>query len=79
MWRPGCRSNRLLKKAHLRRWRTRAVLRRTCEYASHLHPAFGRVPGAPPCIWTFLSSLGDNRFFSILQKEDGAAERTGSR
>ena len=24
---------------------------------------------APPCIWTFLSSLGDNRFFSILLGE----------
>ena len=36
------------------------------KYASHLHPSCGWVPGAPPCIWTFLSSLGENGFFSIL-------------
>jgi len=24
--------------------------------------------GAPPCTWTFLSSLGENEFFSILFK-----------
>ena len=36
------------------------------KYASHLHPSFGWVPGAPPCIWTFLSSLGQNEFFSGL-------------
>ena len=29
------RSNRLLKKAHLRRWRACAALRRTRKYASH--------------------------------------------
>ena len=23
---------------------------------------------APPCIWTFLSSLGENEFFSILSE-----------
>jgi hypothetical protein len=22
--------------------------------------------GAPPCIWTFLSGLGENEFFSVL-------------
>jgi hypothetical protein len=42
--------NRLLKKAHLRR------------------PTFGGYPAhrAPPCIWTFLISLGESGFFSIL-------------
>ena len=59
-------SSRLLKKAHLPRWRARAALRRTRKYASHLHPPCGWVPGAPPCIWTSLSSLGVNEFFSIL-------------
>jgi hypothetical protein len=29
------------------------------------HPG-GRVPGAPPCIWTFLSSLSKSGFFSSL-------------
>ena len=65
---PGerCLPSRLLKKAHLRRWRARAALRRTRKYASHLagHPSEGWV--TPPCIWTFLSSLGVNEFFSIL-------------
>ena len=69
--RPGDRlgrstTSRLLKKAHLPRWRARAALRRTRKYVSHLHPSSGWVPGAPPCIWTFLSSLGENGFFSIL-------------
>ena len=42
------------------------------KYASHrvpilmgAHPG-GRVPGAPPCIWTFLSSLGKSGSFSNL-------------
>jgi hypothetical protein len=26
------------------------------------------VPGAPSCIWTFLSSLGKNESFSIVLK-----------
>ena len=64
--------SRLLKKAHLPRWRARAALRRTRKYASHLHPSCGWVPGAPPCIWTFLSSLGENGFFSILLERRGA-------
>ena len=46
------------------------ALARRCDvrikYASHLHPSCGWVPGAPPCIWTFLSSLGKREFFSIL-------------
>jgi hypothetical protein len=62
-------SSRLLKKAHLR---LGAALRRTDQ--ERLRPTFGgcprRVPiaamGAPPCIWTFLSSLAVNEFFSIL-------------
>ena len=29
-------ANRLLKKAHLPRWRARAALRRTRKYVSHL-------------------------------------------
>ena len=29
------------------------------------HPG-GRVPGAPPCTWTFLSSLGESGYFSNL-------------
>jgi hypothetical protein len=31
-------------------------------------PTFGGYPShrAPPCIWTFLSTLGENGFFSIL-------------
>ena len=69
-------SNRLMKKARLRApillMGTRALARRCdvrTEYASHLHPSCGWVPGAPPCIWTFLSSLGENGFFSILLGE----------
>ena len=64
--------SRLLKKAHLRRWRARAALRRTDQVRlapgtqSGGCPSCGWVPGAPPCIWTFLSSLGVNEFFSIL-------------
>jgi hypothetical protein len=55
--------NRLLKKAHLPRWCARAALRRTRKYASHLagYPSEGWV--TPPCIWTFLSSLGVNESF----------------
>ena len=64
--------SRLLKKAHLPRWRARAALRRTRKYASRLHPSYGWVPGAPPCIRTFLSSLGVNEFFSILLGRRGA-------
>jgi hypothetical protein len=65
--------SRLLKKAHLPRWRARAALRRTRKYASRLHPSCGWVPGAPPCIWTFLSSLGVNEFFSSLLGPDSGA------
>jgi len=46
------------------------ALARRCDvqakYASHLHPSCGWVSGAPPGIWTFLSSLGNNGFFSNL-------------
>ncbi len=52
--------NRLLKKAHLRRWNAQALAAAYLEYAS-----LG-LPRIPPCIWTFLSSLGENGFFSSL-------------
>ena len=59
-------TNRPLKKATC----SVGALARRCdvrtEYASDLHPSFGWVPGAPPCIWTFLSSLGKSEFFSIV-------------
>jgi hypothetical protein len=46
------------------------ALARRCDvrttYASHLHPSCGWVPGAPPCIWTFLSNLGKREFFGTL-------------
>jgi len=52
--------------------RARAALRRTDQV--RLRPTSGGYPapgthrkmGAPPCIWTFLSSLGENEFFSVL-------------
>jgi len=46
------------------------ALTRRCDvhakYASHLagYPSGGWV--TPPCIWTLLSSLGNNEFFSVL-------------
>src|SRR3990172_2849765 len=50
-WRPGVDDiNRLLKKAHLRRWLRRSSLQRTTKYVSLL-------TSSPPCIWTFLNSL----------------------
>ena len=64
-----------MEKTHLRRPTSggypapRAALRRTRKYASHLHPSCGWVPGAPPCIWTFLSSLPKSELFSILLKD----------
>ncbi len=65
--------SRLLKKAHLRHpsseWVPGALARRCdvrTKYASHLHPSCGWVPGTPPSIWTFLSSLAENEFFSVL-------------
>ena len=46
------------------------ALARRCDvrakYASRLHPSCGRVAGAPPGIWTFLSSLSESESFSIL-------------
>ena len=47
-------NSRLLKKAHLLRWRARRSLQRTWQYASHCGPS-----GTPPCIWAFLSNLGE--------------------
>jgi hypothetical protein len=32
----------------------------------------------PPCIWTFLSSLGENKFFSKLLAKRDAAEALAS-
>ena len=66
---PRFGSIRLLKKAHLPRWRARAALRRTHKYASRLagYPSEGWV--TPSYIWTFLSSLDVNEFFSILLLE----------
>jgi len=58
--------DRLLKKAHLLRCPARRSLRRT---ASTPGPSRALVPpgcGRPPCIWTFLSSLGTCEFFGIL-------------
>jgi hypothetical protein len=55
----------LLKKAHLLRWHARAALRRTLS-TPRTSPGTHRKMGAPPCIWTFLSSLGENGVFSIL-------------
>ena len=39
------------------------------KYASHLHPSSGWV------VWTFLSSLGEIGFFSILLIRSGSAAR----
>jgi hypothetical protein len=72
-------TGRLLKKAHLPRWRAgypSGGWVRRCDVRvntppTHLrrvlragYPSKGWV--TPPCIWTFLSSLGVNEFFSIL-------------
>jgi hypothetical protein len=61
--------SRLLKKAHLPRPilrtgapRTRAALRRTDQV--RLAPRIARRPAKPRDIWTLLSSLGENGFFS---------------
>ena len=48
--------SRLLKKAHLRRWLRRSSLQRTSKYVSFL-------ASSPPCIWTFLNSLGVDGVF----------------
>jgi len=48
------------------------------EYASHLHPSYGWVPGAPPWIWTFLSSLGQSGFFSNPIMRDTIRQRMGN-
>jgi len=52
-------SNRLLKKAHLRRWRARAALRRTRRYAS-------RLASRAALHLDLLSSLPKSEFFGIL-------------
>lgn len=57
------RLSRLRKKAHLRRWLTRAVLRPT----SHRTPPYG---------WTFLRSLGENEFFRNLLGRIRDSERS---
>ena len=36
---------------------------------------FRRKMGAPPCVWTFLSSLGESGFFSILRTEPLAMKK----
>ena len=65
-------TSRLLKKAHLLRWRARALVAAYQEYAwTHLRwvPRASRTAGYPSegwVVWTFLSSLGDNVLFSIL-------------
>jgi hypothetical protein len=48
------------------------------KYASHLHPSCGWVPGAPPGSWTFLSSLSEHGFFSILLGDRGPWTRCDS-
>ena len=55
-----------------RRWVPRALARRCdvrTKYASHLHPSGGWV------VWTFLSNLGENGFFSSLLRT--AERRSG--
>ena len=56
------------------------ALARRCDvrtkYVSHLHPSCGWVPGALPCIWTFVSSLNEIGFFSIVLTAALRARRT---
>ena len=67
----GTGRDRLLKKAHLLGPtcggypRARALAAAYLEYAS-LGPGYPSVGWVtPPCIWAFLSSLGEYRFVSI--------------
>src|SRR3990172_5180365 len=50
--------DRLLKKAHLLRRLRCSSLQRTSKYASLLASSCLPAGTAPPCIWTFLNSLG---------------------
>jgi len=66
-------SNRLLKKAHLRRYAHPSSLRRTARTP---HSSGFRKP----CIWTFLISLSVMRFYCTLANGGGeAGRREGSR
>jgi len=45
------------------------ALPRRCDLRAKYASRLGGYPskmGAAPCIWTFLSGLGSNEFFSIL-------------
>ena len=55
------RSNRLLKKAQLRRWFVSALAATYLQYAWTQRTGYP-ASGKPPCTWTFLSGLGEMIF-----------------
>jgi len=66
--------SRLLKKAHLSASGGLARSRGAATYGLSTARTSHRTP---PCIWTFLSSLGENGFFSILLgRSRGSSKRS---
>ena len=62
----GTPSQDPLKKAHLLRWLARALAAAYLEYAlTHLRCGAPRTLRAALHLPTFLSNLGENRFFSM--------------